>query len=230
MPKWAEARLLQHQCQQIWQGLRNWLATLPQRLATLWPRWVAQAPRRVAKNRSMRPKRRAAAPLDWVIPGKLAVGGLPQPGDRDRFKQANIQVILSLTAPMEADLPPDVAASFRCARVALPDSRYEAQLRVERLAKAVDLVHRSLSQQLPTYVHCLAGIERSPLVCVAYLCRYHQLDLWEAVNWLKQVRPCAAPSMAQLQVLQAWLQDPEVALSGNRLPSPAAAPKPVKKY
>lgn len=153
------------------------------------------------------------APLDWVIPGKLAVGGLPQPGDRDRFKQANIQVILSLTAPMEAELPPEVTANFHCARVALPDSRYEAQLRVERLATAVDVVHRALTQQLPIYVHCLAGIERSPLVCIAYLCRYHQLDLWEALYWLKQVRPCVAPTTAQLNIVQHFLQQSENCLS-----------------
>ncbi|WP_448560903.1 protein-tyrosine phosphatase family protein [Trichothermofontia sp.] len=134
------------------------------------------------------------------------MGGLPQPGDRDRFARANIQVILSLIDPIEADLPPEVVTNFCWVRVPLPDSRYKAQLRAERLAKAVDFIHHSLTQQLPTYVHCLAGIERSPLVCIAYLCRYHHLDLWEAAAWLKQVRPCSAPTMAQLDVLQEWLK------------------------
>ncbi|UZQ54919.1 dual specificity protein phosphatase family protein [Trichothermofontia sichuanensis B231] len=203
----------QHQCQQIRQRLRNWLTAFQGQLAIVWPGRVAAGPRSLARHRPRRSSRRAVAPLDWVIPGKLAVGGLPQPGDRDRFKQANIQVILSLTAPMEAELPPEVTASFRCARVALPDSRYEAQLRVERLATAVDVVHRALTQQLPIYVHCLAGIERSPLVCIAYLCRYYQLDLWEALYWLKQVRPCVAPTTAQLNIVQHFLQQSENCLS-----------------
>ncbi len=195
---------------------------LPQRLTQLWPR-------RMARDHSLPLSQRAADSLDWVIPGKLAVGGLPQPGDQERLAQANIQVILSLTAPIEADLPPEVAQHFRCARVSLPDSRYEVNLRVERLAKAVDLVHRSLSQQLPIYVHCLAGIERSPMVCIAYLCRYHELDLWEAVNWLKQVRPCASPTMAQLQVLQDLLQRADATVFAQRRHIPTAQPQPVKR-
>lgn len=194
---------------------------IPQRLAEVWPR-------RLADGRSRRFHQRATTPLDWVIPGKLAVGDLPQPGDRARLEQANIQVILSLTAPIEADLPPEIAQHFRCARVSLPDSRYTIHLRVDRLAKAVDLVHRSLSQQLPIYVHCLAGIERSPMVCIAYLCCYHQLELWEAVTWLKEVRPCASPTMAQLQVVQELLQRSNSTAFAQPQPVSTVQPQPVE--
>jgi len=220
--------LFRRKGQAFWQALQKWIALLQQRLTPLGSEGGALS------QQSQWQGRRVMAPLDWVIPGKLAVGGLPQLGDRDRLQQANIQVILSLTAPIEADLPPEVARAFRCARVSLPDSRYEADLRVERLAKAVALVHRSLSQQLPIYVHCLAGVERSPLVCIAYLCCYHQLDLWEAVNWLKHVRPCAAPSMAQLQVVQDLVQQTRAVAAGTPHHTPVQSsspqPQPAKQF
>lgn len=211
----------QRQGQPSWQGLRQFIGVLPQRLRQLWPACLTSSPPR-------RLSQRALTPLNWVIPGKLAVGALPQPGDRQRLEQANIKVILSLTAPVEADWPPEIAQHFRCARISLPDSRYTINLRVERLAKAVDLVHRSLSQQLPIYVHCLAGIERAPMVCIAYLCSYHDLDLWEAVNWLKQVRPCASPTMAQLQVVQELLQRTDGTRFTQRQPVPTIEPQPVE--
>ncbi|NJN86723.1 MAG: dual specificity protein phosphatase family protein [Leptolyngbyaceae cyanobacterium SL_7_1] len=51
----------------------------------------------------------------------------------------------------------------------------------------------------------MAGIERSPTVCIAYLCHHHQLELWEALNCVRQVRPHALPTDGQLQVIRQFL-------------------------
>lgn len=148
--------------------------------------------------------RRDRSTISWVIPGQLALGGLPQPGDGLRLALSNIKVVLSLCAEVEGRLPPDIAQDkkFVCLRHVLPDRHYTTQLNVRQLALAVDLVHQCIERQVPVYVHCLAGIERSPTVCMAYLCRYHNLELWEAANWVKQVHPDSMPNESQIRTIR----------------------------
>ncbi|OLP15696.1 hypothetical protein BST81_25030 [Leptolyngbya sp. 'hensonii'] len=145
--------------------------------------------------------------MSWVIPGKLAVGGSPQPGDSAVLAQANIRVVLSLCANSEEPLPEDVSQSFRCLRLVLPDSHYRSEMKPSQLMAAVDMIQHSIEHHLPIYVHCLAGIERSPTVCIAYLCRYRNLELWEALNWLKQVHPLSMPTESQLRAVLALLRE-----------------------
>jgi len=151
------------------------------------------------------PATRSGLEMSWVIPGKLAVGSSPQLGDRDRLASAQIQIILSLCANAEETLPDEVAQAFRCQRLVLPDSRYKSKIKVSQLAKAVEVVRDAVSVGSPIYVHCLAGVERSPTVCIAYLCKYEKLELWEAVALLKQVHPKSSPGESQLRVVQDYL-------------------------
>jgi hypothetical protein len=145
-------------------------------------------------------------PFSWVIPGKLAVGGLPQVEDHPRLVAAHIQVVLSLCAEIEGCLPEIITRDFNCLRFILPDRYYTTHLEGQQLSQAVEIVHQSVQNQLPVYVHCLAGIERSPTVCIAYLCLYQNLELWEALNWVKQVHPSAMPNESQLRALREFLQ------------------------
>ncbi len=146
------------------------------------------------------------AKLDWVIPGKLSVGGLPQIEDISILTRAKIKVILSLCAPSEGELPPQIEKKFYCVRLILPDSHYTSDLTPERLCKAVEILRKFDKKGLPIYVHCLAGIERSPTVCIAYLCCVHHLELWEAIELVKRIRPMASPSRHQIQVIYKLMQ------------------------
>jgi predicted protein tyrosine phosphatase len=176
------ATALETRLQKIWHGLVRLLR--PQR-------------RTRARSRGLR--------LSWVIPGKLAVGDLPRTGDGTVLKQARITAILSLCSEREGQLPEDVRAHFHCGRLVLPDSHYPTSMRPEELGKAVEVIHRAQQKQMPLYVHCLGGIERSPLVCLAYLCQYRSLRVVEALHWLKQVHPPTSPTSEQLQVLETYL-------------------------
>jgi atypical dual specificity phosphatase len=160
------------------------------------------AVRRSSAHRSSSPP----AKLDWVIPGRLSVGGLPAGKDINILTQSKIKVVLSLCAPSEGELPPEIEQSFYCVRLILPDSHYTSDLTAERLRKAVDVLSQCDRMGLPIYVHCLAGIERSPTVCIAYLCCVHHLELWEAVELVKRVRPVASPSRHQIRVIYKLMQ------------------------
>lgn len=152
---------------------------------------------------SPRATRRA---IHWALGGKLAVAAFPQPGDADELLKANIKVVLSLCSELEATLPEDITENFKCLRLVLPDRYYKEQITVEQLTEAVALVREQIENGLPVYVHCLAGIERSPTVCIAYLCKYHNMELWEALNWLKQVHPPAQPNASGLRAIREFLQ------------------------
>ena len=146
-------------------------------------------------------------PFDWVLDNLLAIGALPRKGWAKDFKDHGIHVILSLCDEAEGKLPKAIAQQFRCVRVPLPDSRYRRSLTVEELGDAVDLIHWHVQKNQPVYLHCLAGIERSPLVAIAYLARHRSMDLLDAVGWLSHVHRRSRPIPAQLQVVRAYLQN-----------------------
>jgi hypothetical protein len=144
--------------------------------------------------------------IAWVIPGKLAVGELPTATKLRTLADAGIQAILSVCGESEGKLPAEAAQQFRCWHHLLPDSSYSYPLTPIDLAAAIEIVHRSLQSQQPIYVHCLAGIQRSPTVCIAYLCRYDGQELWDALEWVKTVRPQATPTKAQLQAIRQLME------------------------
>ncbi len=143
--------------------------------------------------------------FSWVIPAKLAVGGFPRSQDLIHLSQAGIRSILTLCAEQEGTLPEETPHQFACQRFVLPDSRYEHSLQVGQISQAVALLHQHLEQH-PVYIHCLAGMERSPIVCIAYLCQYQKLQLWQASHWLQQVHPPTQPTSEQMRVLRAFVQ------------------------
>jgi atypical dual specificity phosphatase len=142
----------------------------------------------------------------WIIQGKLAVGPIPNPTSLPQLQAAGFRSVLSLCGETEGKLPPEVPQVFNWMRLVLPDSHYAQQMQVESLAQAVAFVDDSIRTQGPIYVHCLAGMERSPTVCVSYLCVYQGLEVWEALNWVKQSNPRTSLTPPQVQVIQKLVQ------------------------
>lgn len=146
--------------------------------------------------------------LDWVLPDKLAVGCLPRAQDAQLLARAGIKTILSLCAEAEGSLPTEITQNFRCLRYILPDSHYMFDLRVSQLGKVVEMMHESIENHQPVYVHCLEGVERSPTVCIAYLCTHYDLELWEAAACLRQAHPPSMPTNAQIHVIRELIDPP----------------------
>lgn len=146
------------------------------------------------------------AKIDWVIPGRLAIGPIPHEQHHARFVQEQIQAVLTLCAPHEGTVPEWVQA-LRWQRCALPDSHYDRLISVAEIETAVEQLHQLVTTEPPVYIHCVAAIERSPLITLAYLCRYRNLDLWEALKHLQQVHKRTRPTDAQMKVLQQYLND-----------------------
>lgn len=149
--------------------------------------------------------KRGTVSVDWVLPRQVAVGSLPQQSDVSMLREAGLKAVLALCSEHEGQWPMAIQDAFSCHRVSMPDSHHAAPMTPHQIAIAVHHIHHCLQQNRPVFVHCLAGVERSPIICTAYLCRHHHYPLWESLNWVKTVHPESLPNPRQLKALKEYL-------------------------
>ncbi len=70
------------------------------------------------------------------------------------------------------------------------------------LDEAVAALYEAIKGSTKVYVHCSAGLNRSPTVIIAYLIRHRGLSLEEAVDWVTSRHEC----VPYPDVLEAWVQ------------------------
>ena len=140
-------------------------------------------------------------PVSWVLVGELALGPAPRAVRHlERLEAEGIGAVLSLCGEQEAPPPEGLAERFRCRRLVLPDHRVGRPLQVQELQQALALV-AELQAAGPVFVHCVAAMERSPLLCLAWLMHRHGLSQQRALDYLMQVHPGTNPLPAQLALL-----------------------------
>ena len=139
--------------------------------------------------------------LDWVLLQELAVGPAPRAERHlDRLEAAGLKAVLSLCGSDEATLADGLSDRFLHQRFVLPDHRAGRLPELAELEGALSAL-AALSQQGPVYVHCLAAMERSPLVCLGWLVSRHRQSPERALDYLMQVHPGTNPLPGQLALL-----------------------------
>lgn len=142
--------------------------------------------------------------IDWVLKEQLALGPAPQKEDHlRRLEREGVRAVLSLCDAPELPMPADLAQRFQWERQVLPDHRSGRNPTAEELEGALEAVARLRRQAGPVFVHCVASMERSPLVCLAWLMRERGLSRLEALDYLMQVHPGTNPLPGQLGILPA---------------------------
>ena len=68
------------------------------------------------------------------------------------------------------------------------------------ITKAINNLNDLLNKG-SVYVHCFAGIERSPLVCMGWLIKFYKFDVMRAYEYLKEIHPITNPMNSQLMLL-----------------------------
>ncbi|MEE2696606.1 MAG: dual specificity protein phosphatase [Cyanobacteriota bacterium] len=145
--------------------------------------------------------------IDWVLIDQLAIGPAPRAERHlDRLREEEIRCILSLCTPDEATPPPGLDKRFRTSRCVLPDHRAGRLPTPDELKTALGHL-AELQQHGPVFVHCVAAMERSPLVCLAWLVRQHRMTPERALDYLMQQHPGTNPLPGQLKLIQGLHQE-----------------------
>lgn len=144
-------------------------------------------------------------PYSWVLTGRLAVGPMPAcEAHWQQLEQAGLRARFSCCYPHEEGLAP-APPHWLSGGVPMPDHRHQEPLEPERLASALEAAEQLLQQGAPLYVHCLAGIERSPLIAVGLTARARNLPLFDALDWVRRCHPAALPLITHLELLERLL-------------------------
>ena len=139
--------------------------------------------------------------INWVLVDELAVGPAPR-AERHlaRLEAEGVCAILSLCSEEEAPPLPGMTRRFSCSRLVLPDHRVARLPEVRELEIALDAL-LLLHSHGPVFVHCVAAMERSPLVCLAWLVSRYGQSPQAALDYLMQVHPGTNPLPGQLKLL-----------------------------
>jgi len=121
-----------------------------------------------------------------ILP-RLWLGDYDSSQDLDFIKRNRITVIVNCTK----DLPFLKLYGIFKYRVPVHDNLQpeEIQLMTQWLKKIVPIIDYHHQKGRCILVHCAAGIQRSAVVMLSYLCQYHFHDASEALTRLKAKRP-----------------------------------------
>ena len=147
-------------------------------------------------------KKKSNLYFNWVLINQLAVGSLPKnENDFNLLTEKNIDSILTLCDPKEGEVPNIFKEKFNCQSFILPDHKSKRYPSKIELISALNLLEEMI-QMGSVYIHCFAGVERSPLICIAYLMKNKNIDLQDSIEYLMQVHPSTNPLKGQLDILR----------------------------
>ena len=139
--------------------------------------------------------------VDCVLVDELAIGPAPRKQwHLDWLHELGIKGVLSLCDTDEATPPSGLGERFRTSRYVLPDHRAGRLPTLAELETALSHLAK-LRQSGPVFVHCVAAMERSPLVCLAWLVRRYRMTPERALDYLMQQHPGTNPLPGQLALL-----------------------------
>jgi len=140
-------------------------------------------------------------PIDWVLQNKLCVGKAPRTKFHiEKLKEQGVKSILSLCSKEEIKPPDQIENYFICKRKVLPDHKVNREITVKEINESLEIVKEILNHG-PVYIHCVASIERSPLICMAWLIKECNLNSQQALDYLMDIHPRTNPLPSQLKAL-----------------------------
>ncbi|HOM18403.1 MAG TPA: dual specificity protein phosphatase family protein [Thermoguttaceae bacterium] len=135
--------------------------------------------------------------LTLILP-RVYVGSCPvEPADIDQLKELGITAVFSLQT--EEDFLfwgidwPALESAYRkmdIELVRIPVQDFSPEDLREKLPACVAALEKLLQAGHTVFVHCSAGVNRSPSVVVAYLHWTQHMPLEEALEYVRQRRPC----------------------------------------
>ncbi len=143
--------------------------------------------------------------IDWIFVNELAIGRAPQKKHHfESIREKGINSILSLCFQDEYKFDRKYIQSFHYYNYPLPDHRKNKLPKPEEIFGALEKLNLLLNEG-PVFVHCYAAVERSPLVCMAWLMHTKKLSLSDSLDYMMEVHPGTCPLTSQLKILEKTL-------------------------
>ena len=140
--------------------------------------------------------------FNWVLIDELAISSAPLLDcDVEFLHKKGIKSILTLCSEQEAQLPKKISVDFIHKRFILPDHTFKEDLKIKDIMQTLQILGE-LKKDGPVLVHCLAGVERSPLICMAWLMIKKGTELDASLRYLMQVNQGSNPLPKQLSLLK----------------------------
>ena len=114
----------------------------------------------------------------------------------NEFKQLGITFIISTTPDEETKRHPTIV---NC-RLAM-SSRMNNETLCERIQSASNLIKGLLGDGETIYIHCYEGVSRSAACVIYYIAKTLNLNLEDAITFVKEKRPSVNPNERMLECL-----------------------------
>lgn len=139
--------------------------------------------------------------FDWVLMNKLAIGTPPSTkSDVEFLKNLGIVAVLNLCSEEESpEIEDQTDLIFK--RYPLPDHKCKDCITDFQIIQSLQYLEEMIENG-PVFVHCFASIERSPLICMAWLMKKMDLNLINSLDYMKQVHPQTNPLLSQIEKLK----------------------------
>ena len=135
--------------------------------------------------------------VDQVLPS-LYVGSFPSIDDVDTLKQTGITSVLSLQSDDDLGVCginwTALRARYRSSNIEVrrvPIVDFDDDNLRDKLPEAVRVLNELLSQNHTVFVHCNAGMNRSPSIVLCYLHWMGGMSLEDAEQHVRRSRSCA---------------------------------------
>lgn len=139
----------------------------------------------------------------WVLTNRLALGPLPSSEAHwQQLDAVGLRSRFSCCYPEEQTGLPSPPPHWSSGGSPLPDHREQEPLQVEQLALALKAAEQMMQRSGPLYLHCLAGMQRSPLLAIGLAARQRGMPLLTALDWVRRCHPASTPLYSHLDVLE----------------------------
>lgn len=148
---------------------------------------------------------------DWHwVTGDIALGSYPLNPALNDILDSGVTAILSLRMD-EPDYDLDL---FDRSHVCLVEDFMPFPY--QQLVDAIGFLHTAVRDGHKVYVHCFAGMSRSPFVVACFLMLERNIPFEEAVSSLKDIRPIVSPQpgLYSASVLARLREDRDTILGG----------------
>ena len=146
--------------------------------------------------------------FNWVIKNQLAIGSCPKNEfDILTLKEKNIKSVLCLSDEFETPNLNYGKHNIVFKRNFLPDHKYNLKLEINDVFLAYESLTTLISTKAPLLVHCFASIERSPLLCIAYLVKEKNVYFNDAIAYMMHIHPLTNPLSTQLEIIKKFCNE-----------------------